>query len=258
MTSTPNLDLLKRQRTFSIDETREQLRQGKPVQREAILTGAVDYRSLIFGDDGIAIGNSTTTGKVHHDHKPVKNLEVIAETTSTDNNDDLLGASDSVTENSINVTTEPVVSVQPPAVVEQPKQISPASWAAMLKSSANATTAIEVKKPIGAAKSIPQKAKTVANDSSKKSQPSGDKVNGSSSSKDEKKSDSKKKKTNNSKNGEKLASPQQKSRVQQLDEIVKKGEEVLNFNGVCMTHSIHFSGSFKCCEHTIYVQLFEG
>ncbi len=36
MTATPNLDLLQRQRTFSIDETREQLQQGVPVQRLAI------------------------------------------------------------------------------------------------------------------------------------------------------------------------------------------------------------------------------
>ncbi len=36
MTAAPNLDLLQRQRTFSIDETREQLQQGVPVQRLAI------------------------------------------------------------------------------------------------------------------------------------------------------------------------------------------------------------------------------
>lgn len=50
MTKDPNLDLLRRQRTFSIDETREQLRQGRPVQREAIMAGAVDYKSLMCGD----------------------------------------------------------------------------------------------------------------------------------------------------------------------------------------------------------------
>lgn len=42
MDPTPNLDLLHRQRTFSIDETREQLQQGRPVQREAVLSGSVD------------------------------------------------------------------------------------------------------------------------------------------------------------------------------------------------------------------------
>lgn len=62
MNTEPNRDLLRRQRTFSIDETREQLRQGRPVQRDAILSGAVDYRSLIFGDDGMATGSSSNTG----------------------------------------------------------------------------------------------------------------------------------------------------------------------------------------------------
>lgn len=50
MTDTPNMDLLQRQRTFSIDETREQLRQGKPVQRDAIIGGAVDLQSMYYGD----------------------------------------------------------------------------------------------------------------------------------------------------------------------------------------------------------------
>eukprot|EP00605_Chrysophyceae_sp_TOSAG23-4_P001578 GSChrysophyteH1.ASY1.ANO1.1733.1 assembled CDS len=50
MTATPNMDLLRRQRSFSIDETREQLQQGKPVQREAVAAGAVDYESMIYGD----------------------------------------------------------------------------------------------------------------------------------------------------------------------------------------------------------------
>lgn len=51
MTVTPNTDLLQRQRTFSIDETREQMQQGRPVQREAVLAGAVDYGSLLYGED---------------------------------------------------------------------------------------------------------------------------------------------------------------------------------------------------------------
>jgi hypothetical protein len=50
MTATPNMDLLRRQRSFSIDETREQLQQGKPVQRDAIASGAVDYASMVYGD----------------------------------------------------------------------------------------------------------------------------------------------------------------------------------------------------------------
>ena len=50
MVSEPNKDLLLRQRTFSIDETRELLRQGRPVHREALVEGAVDYHSLMFGE----------------------------------------------------------------------------------------------------------------------------------------------------------------------------------------------------------------
>jgi hypothetical protein len=51
MTTTPNNDLLMRQRTFSIDETREQMQQGRPVHREAAIAGDVDYGSLIYGED---------------------------------------------------------------------------------------------------------------------------------------------------------------------------------------------------------------
>lgn len=50
MDTTPNMDLLLRQRTFSIDETREQLRQGRPVQRDAVITGGVDYGALMYGE----------------------------------------------------------------------------------------------------------------------------------------------------------------------------------------------------------------
>ena len=58
MTDTPNMDLLQRQRTFSIDETREQLRQGRPVQREAVVAGAVDIESMYYGDRSPAAGTA--------------------------------------------------------------------------------------------------------------------------------------------------------------------------------------------------------
>mmetsp|Transcript_8713 Transcript_8713/g.14791 ORF Transcript_8713/g.14791 Transcript_8713/m.14791 type:complete len:658 (-) Transcript_8713:2439-4412(-) len=47
----PNVDLLLRQRTFSIDETREQMQQGRPVQRDAVISGEVDYNSVMYGED---------------------------------------------------------------------------------------------------------------------------------------------------------------------------------------------------------------
>jgi hypothetical protein len=51
MVTTPNLDLLLRQRTFSIDETREQMQLGRPVLRDAVLeSNAVDYSSMMYGD----------------------------------------------------------------------------------------------------------------------------------------------------------------------------------------------------------------
>lgn len=56
MDTAPNMDLLLRQRTFSIDETREQLRQGRPVQRDAVIAGGVDYGALMYGE--------------HYDNKP--------------------------------------------------------------------------------------------------------------------------------------------------------------------------------------------
>eukprot|EP00604_Paraphysomonas_vestita_P001570 CAMPEP_0174821964 /NCGR_PEP_ID=MMETSP1107-20130205/11757_1 /TAXON_ID=36770 /ORGANISM="Paraphysomonas vestita, Strain GFlagA" /LENGTH=724 /DNA_ID=CAMNT_0016039671 /DNA_START=13 /DNA_END=2184 /DNA_ORIENTATION=- len=62
LTTTPNTDLLLRQRTFSIDETREQMQLGRPVQREAVITGAVDIGSLIYGeDDHHGTGSSVTS-----------------------------------------------------------------------------------------------------------------------------------------------------------------------------------------------------
>lgn len=50
MDAVANQDLLRRQRTLTIDETREHLRQGRPIHREAISSGPVDYGSLIWGD----------------------------------------------------------------------------------------------------------------------------------------------------------------------------------------------------------------
>jgi hypothetical protein len=70
MVTSPNTDLLLRQRTFSIDETRKQMQLGRPVQREAVITGAVDYGSLIYGEDdhsgqaNDAAASTNATGEV--------------------------------------------------------------------------------------------------------------------------------------------------------------------------------------------------
>lgn len=45
-----NIGLLMRQRSVSIDECREQLRKGRPVHREGVIAGAVDYGSYMYGE----------------------------------------------------------------------------------------------------------------------------------------------------------------------------------------------------------------
>ena len=107
--STPNLDLLKRQRTFTIDETREQLIQGRPVQREAVIPGAVDYRSLMYGDDSSTFISAPSSSNINNDTTSINSLpekiskpkvEVETATTST--------STTSVTAQTTEVTTAPV------------------------------------------------------------------------------------------------------------------------------------------------------
>ena len=63
MDSTPNLDLLHRQRTFSIDETREQLEQGRPVQREAVMSGPIDS-TVSYSSSSSSSSGSSSSGAV--------------------------------------------------------------------------------------------------------------------------------------------------------------------------------------------------
>lgn len=58
MDMAPNMDLLHRQRTFSIDETREQLQQGRPVQREAVMSGNIDSTVNYSSSSGRAAPHS--------------------------------------------------------------------------------------------------------------------------------------------------------------------------------------------------------
>ena len=156
MTATPNLDLLKRQRTFSIDETREQLRQvrteylffgwlilladlfrvspstlpfvfvmvpiqGRPVQREAISAGAVDYKSMIFGDGYQADGKADAGSGIAA--AAIKPAGSDAATTSP------VAAASQTSETPAPVSA-PVVSG-----VGSPRKITASSWAAMVMSS---------------------------------------------------------------------------------------------------------------------------
>lgn len=136
LTSAPNMDLLKRQRTFSIDETREQLRQGRPVQREAIISGAVDYRSLIFGDDQ----DSANKAKP----KPVTSEATASTTneTTTPTEAELVKAVEeklTVAAEESPVKKEAVKKESEEPAPSSPQRISASTWAAMVKSSALAT-----------------------------------------------------------------------------------------------------------------------
>lgn len=160
MTATVNLDLLKKQRTYSIDETREQLRQGRPVHREAITAGAVDYRSLMYGDESQQQHVSSTIVAA----APVIAAPVVHNTPSK--------PTGKARSNSQDVHTDGAHHHQ------TPKKISASSWAAMVKSSAAATTAVEsattpAKQPV--TKTVASAAKTVVPASDKKAPAGGSK-----------------------------------------------------------------------------------
>jgi hypothetical protein len=160
LTATPNLDLLKKQRTYSIDETREQLRQGRPVHREAITAGAVDYRSLMYGDDGQQIAGTA----------PVSHTSTTAQHATVTSEQQPVAAPHSHSKQAksrSNSHSEGVLHGQ------TPKKISASSWAAMVKSSAAATSAVEVTSPVKVQVVRPAAGKSViaavAGDATKKS-----------------------------------------------------------------------------------------
>jgi hypothetical protein len=141
MSSQANMDLLKRQRTFSIDETREQLRQGRPVQREAIISGAVDYQSLMFGDDHeLAIKNNR---KKSFD---VPSSSSVSSSINMQCNSDNYThtVSDAVTtgnESSFGVDTlQASLKHTETDTPSSPQRITPSTWAAMVKSSGESSS----------------------------------------------------------------------------------------------------------------------
>lgn len=133
LSATPNMDLLKRQRTFSIDETREQLRQGRPVQREAIISGAVDYRSLMFGDDHEQQKHAAVAPKA---------ADLTAASSSAANTSTASAASEIVVKTTeptaTNTATSKETEVETKSLPASPQRISASTWAAMVKSSAQA------------------------------------------------------------------------------------------------------------------------
>jgi hypothetical protein len=146
LSNAPNMDLLKRQRTFSIDETREQLRQGRPVQREAIISGAVDYRSLMFGDES-ELGHKkrsseappSSSGAVSQSHN---HDAVLAKAM-----DQSLSFEETDHKQQVNNETQVQYHHQQQAVPLSPQRISASTWAAMVKSSSEATTSGSIMTP---------------------------------------------------------------------------------------------------------------
>lgn len=49
LTATAHPDLLRNQRTYSIEQAREAMRQGRPIRSDSV--GSIDYESLMYGED---------------------------------------------------------------------------------------------------------------------------------------------------------------------------------------------------------------
>jgi la-related protein 4 len=180
MQADPNLDLLKRQRTFTIDETREQLRQGRPVT-SGLLFGSVDYRSLHYGDSdntSASTGNNASSG-----HTLSSNAHASASfhqqlSTIEERNESMLNMSgDTLNASALEMS---MMSLNESSFLEQPAStntvggsLSPArmnasSWAAMVKSAADHVSLVPAAATAAThtTSSATSKAKTGANQSS--------------------------------------------------------------------------------------------
>jgi len=165
MTVEANKDLLKRQRSFSIDETREQLRQGRPVMKDAVLPGKVDSRSLYYGDEAPATTAAPAAKKEAAPAAPanttpsqakkvVKEVPAtpVAAPASTEATTAATEVVDHVAAAAANLAiTSPTASES--AHMPSPQKITPSTWAAMLKSSASAAAEM----PLPAATRAPVK-----------------------------------------------------------------------------------------------------
>lgn len=134
MQSEVNLDLLKRQRTFTIDETREQLRQGRPVT-SGLLFESVDYRSLHYGDSD---SNPTTSTQSNHAatasfQQQLSTIEEAKNETSM-----LLNMStDSVLAHDLSQMDMSFSMETQSHTMQSPARMNASSWAAMVKSAAD-------------------------------------------------------------------------------------------------------------------------
>lgn len=151
----PNKDLLKRQRSFSIDETREQLRQGKPVQRDAVISGKVDSKSLLYGDEM----NATTSTSTQQQQIQSSTVNKPLTTANVDNSNkiEIEAMVASVVDQVTNSAAELAISSSSPKLSvdtvvtnnasPSPVKITPSSWAAMVKSSEASTQTTSNKSP---------------------------------------------------------------------------------------------------------------
>lgn len=155
MQTDANLDLLKRQRTFTIDETREQLRQGRPIT-SGLLFGSVDYRSLHYGDDTGASAPAAPASTSSHHHSYQQQLSTIEERNEALNmSGDTLNASAlemSMEMDRLNLNEssfiEPTPSTNAQAGSVSPARINASSWAAMVKSAADIAAASPAPTPV--------------------------------------------------------------------------------------------------------------
>lgn len=136
MQSEVNLDLLKRQRTFTIDETREQLRQGRPVT-SGLLFESVDYRSLHYGDSD---SNPTTTMPSQSNHAATASFQQQLSTIEEAKNETsmLLNMSmDSVLAHDLSQMDMSFSMETQSHTMQSPARMNASSWAAMVKSAAD-------------------------------------------------------------------------------------------------------------------------
>ena len=91
MSKEANMDLLQRQRSFSMEEYREQLKQGVPVAKEALITGDTDTpssvaraTSIAFGEVESETGSRTTTPTAAAAAAATASVAVVSELAASD------------------------------------------------------------------------------------------------------------------------------------------------------------------------------
>jgi la-related protein 4 len=177
MQADPNLDLLKRQRTFTIDETREQLRQGRPVT-SGLLSGSVDYRSLHYGDSdtSTSTSNASSSGLSHPSnthasasfHQQLSTIEERNESMLNMSGDTLNASALEMSMMSLNESgfLEPPTSANAVGGSLSPARMNASSWAALVKSAADHAGLVPAAAATTSTVVASSKAKTGANQSS--------------------------------------------------------------------------------------------